>query len=113
MLTTNIERIGSNTVIDLDEKDLLSNDLIRSLSHELSKISTRSAVINLEQISALSSREWGEVVALVNALRLIGIRAVLCGINPSVAMTLIELVDSPRVESYLNVDGALDALEAE
>lgn len=111
MLTTNIERIGGNAVIDLDTKDLLSNNLIRTVSRELSQTPTSNAIINLEQISALSSGEWSEICALSQALELIGINSLLCGINPAVAMTLIELVEPVPIKTFLNVDGALDALQ--
>ena len=113
MLTTNIERIGKNAVIDLDAGDLLEGNLIRTLSHELSQARIANAVINLEQISALSSGDWGQIVALAEALKLIGINSVICGINPPVAMTLIELVEPAKISTYLNVDGALHALNAD
>lgn len=113
MLATNIERIGTIAVIDLDTRDLLGANLIRTLSRELSQTAITQTVINLEQITALSSGEWAQIVALTDALKLLGINSVICGIHPAVAMTLTELVQPVKIGTYLDVDGALHAFKAD
>lgn len=110
MPATSIRLIEGNAIIDLDARDLHTDYLCHQVSERLSEARARQAVINLEQITALSSGEWSEILTLSHAIQLIGIRVAMCGVRPALAMTLIEFNKFTPIDAYLDVDGALHAI---
>jgi len=113
MLETSLEQIGNTAIINLDARDLYDKALIAEISESLSAQEVGYAVINLEQISALSSAEWLDVMRLTDALKLIGIRSAICGVQPALAMTLVELCEGLHISAYMDVDGALNAINVD
>lgn len=113
MLETSLELIGGKAIINLDARDLYDKALIAEISQSLSAQRVCYAVINLEQITALSSIEWSDIMRLTDALKLIGIRSAICGVQPALAMTFVELCEGLNISAYLDVDGALNAINVD
>ena len=93
------------------------DETISALQHEILKAMARhepkGLVLDISTVETLDSFFARTVVETVQMVRLMGGRTVLAGMRPSVAVTATQLgLTMGRVESALDVDRALDRLQA-
>jgi rsbT antagonist protein RsbS len=86
---------------------LLHNDVM----HRIEACGARGLVIDVSGIELMDSYLTRNIRDLALTARLMGLRSVVSGLMPEVAITVIEMgLEIPGVETALNVERALDLL---
>jgi rsbT antagonist protein RsbS len=87
--------------------DLLSDDVARAIDSD----TARGLVIDVSGIAMMDSFVTRNIRDLALTARLMGIPAILSGLQPAVAITLIEMgLDIHGLETTLNLERALERL---
>ena len=100
-----IIRVGDNLLVsmqgDLDDASVLR--LEDQLTREVVRTRARGALIDVSGLVVVDSFIARVIARIVSMVRLLGAEAVVVGIQPAVAITLVELgVDLQRVHTALN-----------
>jgi rsbT antagonist protein RsbS len=81
------------------------------LAERLRRQNLRSLVIEVSSVTIFDSFVARAVAALSGVASLLGVRAVLVGLSPAIAITLTEMgIELPGVETTLDLDSALQLL---
>ncbi len=110
-----ILRMGEFLVvtIQVDMHDRLAMTLQEDLTNQISETGAHGVLIDISSLEIVDSfigRMLGNIAAMS---RILDAQTVVVGMQPAVAITLVELgMSLPGVRTALNVDAGMDALRA-
>jgi rsbT antagonist protein RsbS len=107
--------LGRTLVVQLNP--VLTDGAVRELrdlvSHTISEHALRGVIINLSGVDVMDSYITRCIRDLAVSARLMGVPTVICGVQPSVADTLVEMdLGFGDVRTALNIDRALRMIRA-
>ena len=93
----------------------LSDEVVRQLRHdatlEIERTQARAVVIDLTGVDLMDSHISRAIRDLAMVASLMGAETAICGLNPLVAVTLVEMgMGMESVKSFLALEDAIDAL---
>ena len=100
--------------IQVDMHDQLAMALQDDLTEKISRTSARGVLIDISAVEVVDSF-IGRMIANIAAMaRILDAQTVLVGMQPAVAITLVELgLTLPGVRTALNVERGMELLQAE
>lgn len=108
-----IMRMGRNLLVTLqgDLEDSTVEQIEREVTREVARTAARGALIDVSGLSVVDSFVARVIARLVAMIRLLGAQAALVGIQPAVAITLVELgVPLAHVHTALNAEQGMARL---
>ncbi len=113
MLTSAIIKVRDTLIVsvqeDLGDEDAL--DLQAALTQQLERTPVNGVLIDLSLVQVIDSFLGRTLNDLAVGVRLLGARAVVVGMQPAVAITLVELgLELRRIQTALTVERGLDLL---
>lgn len=107
--------LGRNLVVsirdDLDDQAIV--DLQDRLTEEIARRNAEAVIIDVSRLDIVDTFAGRMLGALARMSRILDARTVVVGVQPAVAMTLVELgMTLDEVETALNLDRALEMLAA-
>jgi rsbT antagonist protein RsbS len=108
-----IIRVGRNLLVslqgDLDDASVLR--LEDQITREVVRTRARGALLDISGLMVVDSFIARVIARIVSMVRLLGTDAVVVGIQPAVAITLVELgIDMQHVHTALNAGKGMDLL---
>ena len=88
-----IMRMGDNLIVMLqgDLEDGTVEEIEREVTHEVARVHAKGALIDVSGLSVVDSFVARIISRIVAMIRLLGADATIVGIQPAVALTLVEL----------------------
>lgn len=108
-----IMRMGRNLLVTLqgDLEDSTVEQIEREVTREVARTAAQGALIDVSGLSVVDSFVARVIARLVAMIRLLGAQAALVGIQPAVAITLVELgVPLAHVHTALNAEQGMARL---
>jgi rsbT antagonist protein RsbS len=108
-----IMRMGRNLLITLqgDLEDATVEQIEREVTREVAATSAAGVLIDISGLSVVDSFVARVIARLVAMVRLLGAESALVGIQPAVAITLVELgVPMGHVHTALNAEQGMNRL---
>jgi rsbT antagonist protein RsbS len=105
-----IMRIGGTLLVTLlgDLEDNAVEEIEREITEEVARVHASGALIDITGLSVVDSFVARVIARLVAMIRLLGADAALVGMQPAVAITLVELgVPMGHVQTALNAEQGL------
>lgn len=97
-----------------DIDDIVARRMLDDLLRDISRTSTDGVVIDISALDIVDSFLGRIVSEVANCASIMDVETVVCGMRPSVAMTLVELgMEFPKVTFAMNMDHATDLLAGE
>jgi rsbT antagonist protein RsbS len=91
--------------------DSQMEELTRSVLSKIAETSAKGVVIDASGVSTMDSHLCAVLGRLAEAARLMGAAPVLCGLNPSIVMTLQTMgIDLEGIDTALGLEESLEAL---
>lgn len=109
-----ILRIGRNLLITLrgDLEDATVEQIEREVTREVARVQARGMLIDISGLTLVDSFVARVIARLVGMVRLLGTDATVVGMQPAVAITLVELgVSMQHVHTALNAEQGLARLQ--
>ncbi len=106
-------RMGRNLLVTLqgDLEDSTVEQIEREVTREVARTAAQGALIDVSGLSVVDSFVARVIARLVAMIRLLGAQAALVGIQPAVAITLVELgVPLAHVHTALNAEQGMARL---
>jgi rsbT antagonist protein RsbS len=106
-------RLGDNLLVTLqgDLEDTTVERIEREVTEEVARIRARGAMLDVSGLSVVDSFVARVIARLVAMIRLLGAEATIVGIQPAVAITLVELgVPMGHVHTALNAEQGMARL---
>jgi rsbT antagonist protein RsbS len=108
-----ILRVGDNLLVslqgDLDDKTILR--LEAQITEEIAKTNALGALIDVSGLIVVDSFIARVIARIVGMIKLLGADAVVVGMQPAVAITLVELgVDMSQIHTALDADRGMRLL---
>jgi rsbT antagonist protein RsbS len=92
--------------------DMVVNQLKDDVTNEIQEVGARGLIIDVSGIDLMDSYISRAIRDIGLIARIMGVRAVICGLAPMIAVTLVEMgMDLKGVVGELNLDSALARLE--
>ena len=110
-----ILRIGSCLLvtIQVDMHDQLALTLQEDLTGLIAKVSARGVLIDISSLEIVDSFIGRTLANIASMARVLDATTVVGGMQPAVAITLVELgMSLPGIRTALNVESGLEALRA-
>ena len=108
-----IMRMGSNLLVTLQGnlEDTTVEQIERAVTHEVAATRATGALIDVSGLSIVDSFVARVIARLVAMVRLLGAEATIVGLQPAVAITLVELgVPMRHVRTALNAEQGMAQL---
>lgn len=108
-----IMRMGDNLLVMLqgDLEDGTVEEIEREITREVARTRARGALIDVSGLSVVDSFVARIIARLVGMVRLLGARATIVGVQPAVAVTLVELgVPLRHVDTALTAEQGMARL---
>ena len=108
-----IMRMGDNLIVMLqgDLEDGMVEEIEREVTREVARTHVRGALIDVSGLSVVDSFVARIISRIVAMVRLLGSRATIVGVQPAVALTLVELgVPLGHVETALTAEQGMARL---
>lgn len=108
-----IMRMGSNLLVTLqgDLEDSTVEQIEREVTEEVAAIGAAGVLIDISGLSVVDSFVARVIARLVAMVRLLGAESAIVGIQPAVAITLVELgVPMGHVHTALNAEQGMKRL---
>jgi rsbT antagonist protein RsbS len=108
-----IIRMGGNLLVSLqgDLEDTTVERIEREVTREVARIQARAVMLDVSGLSVVDSFVARVIARLVAMIRLLGADATMVGIQPAVAITLVELgVPMKHVHTALNAEQGMARL---
>lgn len=100
--------------IQVDMHDRLATTLQDDLTHQISKQHSKGVLIDISALEMVDSFIARMLSNIANMARLLDANTVVVGMQPAVAITLVELgLPMKGVRTALDVEKGMDALKAE
>lgn len=97
-----------------DIDDVVARRMLDDLLRDISRTRTNGVVIDISALDIVDSFLGRIVSEVANCASIMDVDTVVCGMRPSVAMTLVELgMEFPKVTFAMNMDHATDLLAGE
>ena len=109
-----IIRLRGNLVVTIQValSDRLVTQLMDDVTRNIDQTGARGLVIDVSGIDVMDSYISRTIRDIGLVARLMGVTAVICGLDPTIAMTLVEMdMDIKGVHTELNLESALTLLE--
>jgi rsbT antagonist protein RsbS len=106
-------RLGEHLLVTLqgDLDDATVELIEREVTREVARIRARGALLDVSGLSVVDSFVARVIARLVGMVRLLGAEATIVGIQPAVAITLVELgVPMAHVHTALNAEQGMARL---
>jgi len=95
-----------------DIDDVAAREMLTTLLDETQRTDTSGVIIDVSALDIVDSFLGRIIADVANCASVLDAKTVVCGIQPSVAITLVELgMDFPKVNFALDVDRAVAELE--
>ena len=111
-----IMRMGDNLLVTLqgDLEDTTVEMIEREVTRRVAGTRARGALLDVSGLAVVDSFVARVIARLVAMIRLLGAEATIVGIQPAVAITLVELgLSLPGIRTALNVELGMDLLARE
>jgi rsbT antagonist protein RsbS len=108
-----IMRLGPNLLVPLQGnlEDTTVEQIERAVTHEVARIRASGVLIDVSGLSIVDSFVARVIARLVAMVRLLGAEATIVGLQPAVAITLVELgVPMGHVRTALNAEQGMARL---
>src|SRR5262249_33651275 len=108
-----IMRMGNNLLVTLQGnlEDTTVEQIERAVTHEVARISATGVLMDVSGLSIVDSFVARVIARLVAMVRLLGADATIVGLQPAVAITLVELgVPMRHVRTALNAEQGMAQL---
>ena len=102
-------RMGRDLLVTLqgDLDDATVERVEREITHEVARTQVRATLLDVSGLAVVDSFVARVIARLVAMIRLLGAEATIVGIQPAVAITLVELgVPMSHVQTALNAEQA-------
>src|SRR5690606_22936462 len=87
-----------------------ANHIMDRLLTEVTRVRARYAILDLTGVDEIDTGTADYVLQIVRAVKLLGAKSLLCGLQPAVARTLSDLgVDMSALLAHRNLQGALQS----
>jgi len=96
--------------VDLIDEEALDfqNDVLKAVTEQ----EARGIIIDITALTVVDSFLARIINELATMVQLVGCEVVICGMNPSVALTLVEMGrEMVRVETALNLDAGMEKIQ--
>jgi rsbT antagonist protein RsbS len=110
-----IMRMGSNLLVTLQGnlEDTTVEQIERAVTHEVARTAATGVLVDVSGLSMVDSFVARVIARLVGMVRLLGADATIVGLQPAVAITLVELgVPMAHVRTALNAEQGIARLRA-
>ena len=110
-----IMRMGSNLLVTLQGnlEDTTVEQIERAVTHEVARTAATGVLVDVSGLSIVDSFVARVIARLVAMVRLLGADATIVGLQPAVAITLVELgVPMGHVRTALNAEQGIARLRA-
>lgn len=110
-----ILQLGEHLIvtIQIDMSDSVALQLQENLSHRVAETGAKGVLIDISSLDIVDSFIGRTLATMAEISRCMGARTVVVGMQPAVAMTLVELgVSWEGIPTALNVDRGVEILEA-
>lgn len=112
--TTSLFRLGGLLMVvmqdDMTDQDVLG--LQEALGEAIVEKKTSGVVIDVSQVSLIDSFTGRVLSDLAEISRLLDAKTVMAGLQPAVALTLVELgLELPNIRTALNMEAAVQILD--
>lgn len=96
---------------DLD--DVAAQELLAQILAEVQKHQTKGVIVDMSALDIVDSFLGRIIADVANCTSVLDARTIVCGLQPSVAITLVELgMEFPKVAFAMNIEQAMDAMDA-
>lgn len=97
--------------IQVELSDALVMQLKDDLANEIQRVGPSGLLIDVSGVDIMDSYISRTIRDVGQISRLMGVRTMICGLDPNVAMTLVEMgMDLEGVESHLHLEDAFESL---
>ncbi|MGB1274472.1 MAG: STAS domain-containing protein [Nannocystaceae bacterium] len=99
--------------IQIELTDMLVAELKENVAMEVRVHEVSGLVLEVSSVDFLDSYIASSIQQIAKIASCMGVQTILAGLDPSVAITLVEMGADMGVETALNLESALDRLEHE
>ncbi len=98
--------------IQVELSDRLVLQLKDDIANEIQLFGPKGLIIDVSGVDIMDSYISRTIRDIGQISKLMGVRTVICGLDPNVAMTLVEMgMDLEGVEPHLHMEAAFEALQ--
>jgi len=98
--------------IQVELSDRLVMQLKDDIANEIERMGPRGLIIDVSGVDIMDSYISRTIRDIGQISRLMGVMTVICGLDPNIAMTLVEMgMDLEGVEPHLHMEAAFEAVE--
>lgn len=111
-----IIKLYDNLIVSIQValSDRLVLQIKDDITQEIDRTGARGLIIDVSGIDVMDSYISRAIRDIGLMARLMGVRTVICGMDPMIAMTLVEMgLDLTGAKSALNLESAIELLERE
>lgn len=97
--------------IQVELSDALVTQLQDDIANEIQKVGPSGLIIDVSGVDIMDSYISRTIRDIGHISKLMGVTTVICGLDPMVAMTLVEMgMDLEGVDTYMHMEAAFEAL---
>ncbi len=98
--------------IQVELSDALVTQLKDDVANEIERVGPTGLIIDVSGVDIMDSYISRTIRDIGQISKLMGVSTVICGLDPNVAMTLVEMgMDLEGVEPHLHMEAAFEALQ--
>jgi len=98
--------------IQVELSDRVVMQLKDDIANRIEQVGPRGLIIDVSGVDIMDSYISRTIRDIGQISQLMGVKTVICGLNPNVAMTLVEMgMDLEGVEPHLHMEAAFEAIE--
>lgn len=98
--------------IQVELSDRVVMQLKDDIANRIQEVGPRGLIIDVSGVDIMDSYISRTIRDIGHISQLMGVKTVICGLDPNVAMTLVEMgMDLQGVEPHLHMESAFEAIE--
>lgn len=98
--------------IQVELSDALVTQLKDDVAHEIQRLAPTGLIIDVSGVDIMDSYISRTIRDIGQISKLMGVATMICGLDPNVAMTLVEMgMDLEGVEPHLQMEDAFESLQ--